>query len=212
MADYNENAVKSLYKSVPLPVESRCIRILDIHPSGNRQDPIEGTLRVVDLDTNPTFSALSYVWGVDIAPSYIKCKNASIKVTQNCLSALQHLRQIDRTLAVWIDAICINQMDKTERSHQLPLMGHIYTCAYQTFIWLGEGTDISDQAMDMMSQAKLPESFSTRLQPSESSPRSPPSSWQQAFSLYRTSWNPISKPFICDSESHETPLLYLTMS
>lgn len=41
---------------------------------------------------------------------------------------LQHL---------WIDAICLNQDDATEKAHQVPIMGRIYKNAKGVRIWLG---------------------------------------------------------------------------
>lgn len=39
----------------------------------------------------------------------------------------------------WIDAICINQDNLTERTHQVRFMGHIYFKAYNVLVWLGTG-------------------------------------------------------------------------
>ena len=41
--------------------------------------------------------------------------------------------------AVWIDAICINQKDTSERAEQVKLMGSIYEGALTVKIWLGKG-------------------------------------------------------------------------
>jgi hypothetical protein len=39
---------------------------------------------------------------------------------------------------LWIDALCINQRDVQERSHQVQHMAKIYGSAKQVLIWLGE--------------------------------------------------------------------------
>lgn len=39
---------------------------------------------------------------------------------------------------MWIDAICINQMDLNERAQQVQLMAEIYRKASLVVVWLGE--------------------------------------------------------------------------
>lgn len=40
-------------------------------------------------------------------------------------------------LFIWIDAICIDQSDSTEKATQVPLMSEIYRQALQVNVWLG---------------------------------------------------------------------------
>ncbi|KAI9166285.1 Heterokaryon incompatibility protein [Paramyrothecium foliicola] len=44
----------------------------------------------------------------------------------------------------WIDAICINQSDITERSNQVRKMKQIYAAASQTFVWLGDHSQVPE--------------------------------------------------------------------
>jgi hypothetical protein len=50
-------------------------------------------------------------------------------------SALGSGREIEGFL--WVDAICINQDNMSERGHQVKLMGDIYSCARTVLAWLG---------------------------------------------------------------------------
>ncbi|ROV98390.1 hypothetical protein VMCG_07200 [Cytospora schulzeri] len=52
----------------------------------------------------------------------------------------------------WIDSICINQSDSVERASQVKLMGHIYTQAKSTIVWLAEGTEDRDRAIDFLGE------------------------------------------------------------
>jgi hypothetical protein len=54
-------------------------------------------------------------------------KDQSVPVTKNLYSALRHLRLHDKVRVLWIDALCINQSDLAERSHQIPYMGSIFS-------------------------------------------------------------------------------------
>ena len=53
---------------------------------------------------------------------------------------------------LWIDALCINQKDGQEKSHQLSRMLEIYSKAYNIRIWIGdeEKKEFSDEAMNFI--------------------------------------------------------------
>lgn len=50
----------------------------------------------------------------------------------------------------WIDSICINQADLTERAAQVQLMTSIYRKAQRTLVWLAEGSEDTHQALDFI--------------------------------------------------------------
>jgi hypothetical protein len=70
-------------------------------------------------------------------------------VTVNLEAALRELR-IHRPRALWVDAICINQENLSERSSQVRLMSTIYKTATHTAVWLGEETDQSRCAFQLL--------------------------------------------------------------
>ncbi|KAJ5627601.1 hypothetical protein N7528_005028 [Penicillium herquei] len=49
---------------------------------------------------------------------------------------------------IWIDALFIDQADKSELSHQMSFMRDIYSRASRVFIWLGPAAENSDAVMD----------------------------------------------------------------
>lgn len=51
----------------------------------------------------------------------------------------------DNVIRVFVDAICINQHDTSERSSQVSMMGDVYRSAAEVWAWLGEGTPRSNQ-------------------------------------------------------------------
>jgi hypothetical protein len=92
-----------------------------------------------------TYDALSYCWGDLSNPELVdmttpSCNGASttVKVSSNLAMALRHLRKRDTQRTFWIDFICINQSDDIERSHQVALMGEIFDCADNVYVWLGQ--------------------------------------------------------------------------
>ncbi|KAF4429395.1 hypothetical protein FACUT_9138 [Fusarium acutatum] len=120
-------------------------------------DRLTGTLRTVDLRTLPKFTALSYVWGQGSSHK-IACNGCDINITQSCYEALASLRQSCRSLTIWVDAICINQEDNSEKEQQIVLMGSIFTLAETVYVWLGVGNAKTDQAAEyigVISQFRL---------------------------------------------------------
>jgi hypothetical protein len=62
-----------------------------------------------------------------------------LHVRPNLYRALRRLRagpNVD--VRLWVDALCINQSDNEEKTHQLPKMLMIYHSGANTVIWLGE--------------------------------------------------------------------------
>ncbi|KAF5012516.1 hypothetical protein FDECE_1442 [Fusarium decemcellulare] len=150
-----------LYESLPLS-SATAVRVLDLQDCAGLEDgPVIATMRVVDLDTRPFFTALSYVWGEWSTPKdVISCNGYEIPVTKNCLAALRQLNRFG-PITIWVDAICINQEDNQEKNTQIPLMGTIYSSlgAHTIYVWLGEGTKDTDKAMDYFARGCLPFSF-----------------------------------------------------
>lgn len=85
----------------------------------------------------------------------ILCDGYRIQVTHNCWSALSHLRKVFGGIAIWIDAICINQDDPEDKKTQIPLMGTIFSSAREVYIWLGPDTKETDKAMEYLDKGGL---------------------------------------------------------
>ncbi|KAJ1328126.1 HET domain-containing protein [Microdochium nivale] len=104
------------------------------------------------------YECLSYTWGSeeDPLPVYVNSPPASeagdmvIKVTQNLEQALRHLRHTAKERVFFIDAICIDQSNTSERGEQVAVIGEIYQRAAGTVIWLGPEADDSDYAMKVL--------------------------------------------------------------
>jgi hypothetical protein len=109
----------------------------DTHPrSASRYlgDAIECRLRAVSLDDQPSFKAISYVWGDAQHKRGITVDGQSFFVTQNLFRGLQRIRDPATKLTIWVDALCINQTDSDERREQVQLMRAIYTSANEVLI------------------------------------------------------------------------------
>jgi hypothetical protein len=134
------------YCCLPSPT---AIRLIELLP-GKEPDPICCALSAVNIEDAPPFEALSYVWGDPKTPRPILCfnhddisqpRNSTLQVTVNCWHALRRLRHGDQSRLIWIDAICINQEDLTERGQQVCLMGKLYRKAACVLVYLGHDGD-----------------------------------------------------------------------
>jgi hypothetical protein len=101
----------------------------------------------------PRYEALSYAWGSSDNPVDIYIGTSDdyvVSVTQNLAYALQHLRYADRPRTLWIDAICVDQSNLTERSSQVQRMTDIYKLADMVLVWLGPEGDNSSFALEVL--------------------------------------------------------------
>lgn len=92
---------------------------------------------VADIDSLPSYEALSYVWGVDPPTISMLCNGIPIAIRPNLSHALKRLRLEQTARVFWADALCINQDDNEEKNCQVPLMGRIYSQAERVSVWLG---------------------------------------------------------------------------
>ena len=67
-------------------------------------------------------------------------EGATFKATQNLWDFLRCLRLHRADRYLWPDAVCINQSDDSEKTHQLKLMRRIYRQAKQAHTWFGSFT------------------------------------------------------------------------
>ncbi|KAH6839649.1 heterokaryon incompatibility protein-domain-containing protein [Chaetomium sp. MPI-CAGE-AT-0009] len=81
----------------------------------------------------PTYTALSYQWGSTAQPKLIHCNGIPVYVTRSLYSALLHLRNERRPIVLWVDALCINQRDNSERGQQVQRMGNGTFSSHRAF-------------------------------------------------------------------------------
>ncbi|PMD37676.1 HET-domain-containing protein, partial [Hyaloscypha variabilis F] len=134
-------AANSRYIYQPI-LQSNSIRLLTLFP-GTKGTTIQCELQEVSLSNNrPPYCALSYVWGDPSVTAGIRVHCRELQVTTNLQSALQCLRLCDTSRILWIDAICIDQGNLTERNEQIQYMVQIYSLAANVLIWLGNDDSI----------------------------------------------------------------------
>jgi hypothetical protein len=103
---------------------------------------IVGRLQTVEISSTPPFYALSYVCGRDACSEEITINGRAVLVRPNLFEALEELWSHFRDghiaqLAIWIDAICINQGSEDEKPRQIRKMHSVFSGAVEVLVWLG---------------------------------------------------------------------------
>lgn len=99
------------------------------------------------------YACLSYTWGDPTRTVEIVANDCQILVTVNLeasLRAMQKRSMFNSGFKVWIDAICINQADSAERGLQVNKMRELYSEAWSVVIWLGEESEDSEKAINLL--------------------------------------------------------------
>jgi hypothetical protein len=114
------------------------IRLLELLP-GVRDSPLQCHIAEVQKSNRPEYEALSYAWGEAIFSHTIEeaTSGTQLMITVNLHNALQGIRHQHSRRVLWVDAICINQMDLREKNILVAQMGRIYEDAERVVVWLG---------------------------------------------------------------------------
>jgi hypothetical protein len=91
-------------------------------------------------DKAPPYTAVSYTWGDDKPTEVISLNGRVFHIRLNLWSCLYYLSLYTRHTVwkhLWVDAICINQTNDSERNAQVRLMDKTYSNAACVSVWLG---------------------------------------------------------------------------
>lgn len=133
----------------PLDPSRKELRMLILQPAEDFWSPSRSySLIHVSMDDELDYEALSYTWGSGTEMREVLVNGVKFSIASNLAEALENLSEdatrVSRTL--WVDAICINQKDKSERSQQVGMMAEIYSRAKKVVVWLG-GVDVLQQIL-----------------------------------------------------------------
>ena len=134
------------------PIEIRLIRIISRKASSfHLSSQIQCDVFHAGLEAPPPYHALSYTWGKESDPVHsIILDGCVVQVRQNLWEAMNRLQSDDEDVTVWIDALCIDQSNISERNHQVQNMGRIYQQASLVIVWLGPADEDSREALNFV--------------------------------------------------------------
>ncbi|KAK8040858.1 heterokaryon incompatibility protein-domain-containing protein [Apiospora phragmitis] len=150
------------------PLEAGHIRLLGVYPE--RKHQVKCEIIHVSLDQLHPYTAISYAWGgggtglKESIRLYHEESQCDLPVASSLYGALAALHDKQKSIWVWVDALCIDQQNRDERSQQVRLMTSIYSLASSVATWLGPEADGSNDAVrflqDMADKADSPREVS----------------------------------------------------
>ncbi|KAF2165959.1 hypothetical protein M409DRAFT_55320 [Zasmidium cellare ATCC 36951] len=144
---YNYRALKN--------TEIRLFRV-----TASEDGTIIGQIEHFPLVTAPEYAAVSYRWGSTDHNRDILIDDGVLSVTSSLhdfLVEVTHRQTRNKTVSwprgwFWIDAICIDQANLSERNEQVRQMKEIYEHASNLVIWLGVGEQETAATFDTLQQ------------------------------------------------------------
>ncbi|TLD30801.1 hypothetical protein PspLS_03054 [Pyricularia sp. CBS 133598] len=124
------------------PLVGSDIRLLQLFPlESGESSLVECKLVQVSLESvHSKYKGLSYAWGDAKVKRPISIDGEEVQVNaslEECLRQFCQPGQDELPYYLWVDALCINQADLSERSAQVMRMKDIYSAAEEVLIWLG---------------------------------------------------------------------------
>ncbi|KAK0747448.1 heterokaryon incompatibility protein-domain-containing protein [Apiosordaria backusii] len=132
--------LKTKYAYSPLGLDPPEIRLITLEP-GQRDDPIECKVQIFEFDDDlyGCYDTLSYAWGSRTNKQSINVNgNPNFMIRYNLWLALCHIRDENKALTLWVDAICLDQNNSVEKTEQVGKIGDIYKRCGMCRIWLGD--------------------------------------------------------------------------
>ena len=129
------------FKHQPLDLSKPTIRLVHLLPLPSPNGHIQCSISHATIGS--TYTCLSYCWGDPNPSCLIEIDDKAFAIGHNLfdfLAAARRTAACDDSLATgpyWIDALCIDQSNVSERNHQVRQMGTIYAQAVQVHVWLG---------------------------------------------------------------------------
>lgn len=143
-------------------------RIFVLEP-GKDDDELKGRLEHISSLETYSYQAVSYAWGPpeeEDKAGTLFCGGLKLKISSTVRDVLRKIRSADKTCAVWIDQICINQDDEVEKGYQVKFMREIFAHAGQVIVWLGEESE-TDRAAFKHSRISNQDQFLNMLRDRE---------------------------------------------
>jgi hypothetical protein len=156
----NNNTNTDSFQHVQLDHEKASIRLVDILPHLSPDGLIQcrmfqtttynkpylyvsqenptGSRHARKRHSSSSYICLSYTWGKPDNGFPIRINGKIFRVRQNLYEFLEIAWRKQFRHNFWIDALCIDQSNVTERNHQVQQMGQIFSQAEEVFMWLGQ--------------------------------------------------------------------------
>ncbi|ETN39875.1 uncharacterized protein HMPREF1541_06101 [Cyphellophora europaea CBS 101466] len=184
------------YQTISSGPDLEITRIFHLAP-GAPADPVVGKLLEMNIADPRPFEALSYVWGPDKTTEDIYCDDAALPIRANVAQILRKIRHPTEPRPIWVDQVCINQVNLYERSKQVRHMNTIYRKALRVLVCLGDddGDGHAEPAFALIRELAgasrdmgLSEEFQTKQRKLQTANPPPDAQWESLTILFQQPW------------------------
>ena len=141
---------------VPLDGVADEIRLLVLQGSENWDGPMQLALAHSPIQSDVGPEAVSYTWGPPQPRVDVIMNGQLFEIAQSLDRLLRDLRPKKDFVILWIDAICIDQQNDSERNHQLRRIHEVYDTAENVLALLGDTDGDSDLAVNFIPKLQFP--------------------------------------------------------
>ncbi|KAK1756408.1 heterokaryon incompatibility protein-domain-containing protein [Echria macrotheca] len=136
------------------PLVPNSARFLSLQPSPNGTDALSCTFMLLPLSPDTQYEVLSGFWGdsSSFQPVFLMVNGRSCKTTPKLAQALYRFRHRDQPRLLWIQSLCIDPKNVSERNTQVARLRDILESAQRLIIWLGGAEDDSDAVFDHLNK------------------------------------------------------------
>ncbi|KAL5330783.1 hypothetical protein ACEPPN_000306 [Leptodophora sp. 'Broadleaf-Isolate-01'] len=140
---------------LPLDYVANETRIITVRSADNYDDPLVGLMGYNPMHSNVSFSCVSYMWGNEETTELIELSGQQFLIRKNLDTFLRFVRKPGGGyMRFWIDAVCIDQNNISERNRQLPRILNVYEDADVVACWAGEPDETSYAALGLVLDLK----------------------------------------------------------
>jgi hypothetical protein len=128
---HKDSAPSYLYEALETQHSIRLLKVVEKVTNEDTETTWHYSLIHTNTQDAPEYETLSYVWGTSNRNKSLRLSDGTSLGTATTLEqALPYIVSCCVTGYLWIDQICINQDDLSERAQQVSIMGDIYSnCA-----------------------------------------------------------------------------------
>jgi hypothetical protein len=144
MATIRDAGISGDFIHEPLFDPGAEIRLIRVHPSGDKESQIWCTISTHSLNDSPPYIATSYTWGDSGKRRWIWVNELQVSIGYNSWLALWQARLHRIQQPLWIDVLSIDQTNDYEKSIQVGMMGTIYKGAEYVLASVGDQEDDSE--------------------------------------------------------------------
>ena len=168
-------AKQAHYRYQEFPADGQYIRLLYVH--GSNEGSLSGVLEQHEVENVPDYCALSYEWGRPGDCVEISIDDCPFTIQRNLSDFLRSLMPEIDGVTLFVDAICIDQSNVSERNAQVARMGSIYQDAKYVFCWLGGEADRSADVIKLLKASYYGASTKQLAEKALAIDNSPPETW-----------------------------------